>query len=347
MPPFRKIVVHTLTPDFRRATRIEEVPSVPSAPPNHVVVRVEHVGINASDANYTAGKYLPGVKPPFDAGFEAVGVVHEAGAGVRLRKGQAVALSAFGCFAEYVCVPAAQALPVPAARPEALAVLVSGLTASIALEAVGEIKRGETVLVTAAAGGTGTFAVQLAKRAGCHVIGTCGSDAKGERLRRLGCDRVVNYKKESLMSVLKKEYPRGVDCVYESVGGDMYEAALKNLATRGRLIVIGFISGYASGSGWEKDGDGKKKGGVPLHARLLRNSSSVRGFFLNNFQKTHARSHAAKLFKMMAAGEIVSVLDTAGRFDGLEQVADALDHMYAGKNEGKVTVRVAAGAARL
>lgn len=85
----------------------------------------------------------------------------------------------------------------------------TGLTASIALEQVGQMKSGQTVLVTAAAGGTGVFAVQLAKLAGNHVIGTCSSDEKIGMLKQLGCDRVINYKKENFAKVLKTEYPQG------------------------------------------------------------------------------------------------------------------------------------------
>jgi NADPH-dependent curcumin reductase CurA len=89
--------------------------------------------------------------------------------------------------------------------------------------------------------GTGLFAVQLAKLSGAHVIGTCSADDKGLILTRLGCDRVVNYKKESLEQVLRKEYPKGVDVVYESVGGEFFDVAVRNLATKGRLIIIGVL----------------------------------------------------------------------------------------------------------
>lgn len=98
--------------------------------------------------------------------------------------------------------------------------------------------------VTAAAGATGLFAVQLAKLAGNHVIATCSSDDKAEVLKKLGCDRVINYKKENLHTTLKKEYPKGIDIVYESVGGDTFTTCVRNLAQFGRLIIIGAISQY-------------------------------------------------------------------------------------------------------
>lgn len=132
-----------------------------------------------------------------------------------------------------------------------LPLIVSGLTASLSLEHVGRMTSGETVLVTAAAGATGSFAVQLAKLNKNHVIGTCSSDEKVEFLKNIGCDRVVNYRSEDLNKVLKKEYPKGVDLVYECVGGEMYETCVQNLALKGRIIVIGMISGYEDQSTWK------------------------------------------------------------------------------------------------
>jgi NADPH:quinone reductase-like Zn-dependent oxidoreductase len=147
----------------------------------------------------------------------------------RLKIGQHVAVSTYGLFAEYVNLSERLPLPVPSPSPATLTLLVSGLTASIALHRAGGLDilsltsapspsqstKRRVVLVTAAAGGTGLFAVQLAKLCGCHVIGTCSSDDKSAVLKQLGCDRVINYKKESLAGVLKKEYPKGLDIVYE------------------------------------------------------------------------------------------------------------------------------------
>lgn len=115
--------------------------------------------------------------------------------------------------------------------PEVMTIVVSGLTAAIGLEVVGEIKTGDVVLVTAA-GGTGHCAVQLALQAGAHVIGTCRSPAKVKFLQQLGCDRAINYCEENLAQVLKTEYPQGVDLVYESVGRELFDICVENLAKR-------------------------------------------------------------------------------------------------------------------
>ncbi|KAL3668289.1 hypothetical protein V7S43_006382 [Phytophthora oleae] len=144
-----------------------------------VLVQTKYCGINASDINasdinYTNGAYWPGVQPPFDCGFEALGIVLEVGPGVtNLKMGDAVASTSYGAFAEHLVAKAKFLIKVPAAVPAVLLNIVCGLTTSMALEYVGEMNHGETVLITAAAGATGQTAVQLAKLGGNHVIGTC------------------------------------------------------------------------------------------------------------------------------------------------------------------------------
>ncbi|TMW57608.1 hypothetical protein Poli38472_003533 [Pythium oligandrum] len=338
----RKIVCTKLSTNFRECTAIQ-THELRAPKGSEVLVQVKYVGINASDINYTNGAYLPGVQPPFDCGFEAVGIVVDVGPNVKkLKKGDAVASMAYGAFAEHVLVKEHTLIPVPAAVPAVLPITVCGLTASIALDEVGQMKHGETVLITAAAGATGQFAVQLAKLAGNHVIGTCSSDDKVEYLRSIGCDRPINYRKENVFDVLRKEYPRGVDLVFESVGGEMFEHAVNNLAVRGRLIVIGAIAGYEDSSAWKQKNAGGSK---PLPTKLLAKSTSVRGFFLNNYYREQPL-HSKKLAALVQRGVLNPGVDPT-KFYGLEGVADAIDFMYQRKNIGKVIVDVSKPAARL
>jgi len=333
-------VVKKLSANFREATEIVEA-SIPSPPQNHILIRNLYLGINASDINFTNGKYTK-VKPPFDAGFESIGEVVEIGERVsKFKKGDYVIVSSYGSFAEYISVHQNAATLIPSPNPELLPLSVSGLTASVALEQTANMTKGETVLVTAAAGGTGQFAVQLAKLAGNHVIGTCSSDDKVEFLKKLGCDRVINYKKEDLDQVLKKEYPKGVDIVYESVGGETFEICVNNLAVLGRLVIIGMVSGYASGAAWGgNSGEVSKHAARHITARLLGKSASVRGFFMNHFAQ-HFKRHADLLFSLYKEGKIKSHVDSA-QFKGLDQVADALEYLYKGKNMGKLVVDIRA-----
>ena len=199
MPTYQKLVATQITPDFRAAAEVVEA-EVPEPGPGELLVRNRWAGVNATDVNITAGRYAPGVEAPFDLGAEAVGVVEAVGDGVEgWEAGQAVATMGLGGgYREVQTVAAARAVPVPEASPEVLSIFVSGITASIALDVLGEVDSGETVLVTAAAGGTGQYAVQLAALAGATVVGTCGSDEKAEMVRALGAGRAVNYRDEDL-----------------------------------------------------------------------------------------------------------------------------------------------------
>ncbi|KAI9306831.1 hypothetical protein BJ944DRAFT_286689 [Cunninghamella echinulata] len=329
---FRKLQAHTIGNNFSKVTHIVTVNYQDlknKLKPHQVILKVSYVGINASDVNYTNGAYIPGMKPPFDVGFEGLGTVVDVGSSVPKEKiGTFGIFSQYGAFSEYVIVNIQALIPIPSPKPEYLGLLVSGLTASIALKESGQLKSGETVLVTAASGGTGQLAVQLAKLAGNHVIGTCSSDDKVDMLKKLGCDRVINYKKEDFKKVLKDEYPKGVDIVYESVGGEFFDICLNSLATRGRLIVIGMVSTYSKASGLQGNNLNTQK--------LLGKSRSVVGFFLNDYTKDFPQ-HLAKLIQLLSEKKLHVEMDMIGNGD----IADAVkgvDYLQSGKNKGKVIV---------
>ncbi|EDV29464.1 uncharacterized protein TRIADDRAFT_19171 [Trichoplax adhaerens] len=334
---FRRILCEKFSPDFRQATRIVDTPMVnPGA--KELLIKNRYLGINASDINFTAGRYFNGdEQPPFGVGFEAIGEIVALGNECQrhFKVGNHVAYMQNGSFAEYMVVPAREAFPIPSCNPEYIPFMVSGLTASISLDQLGDLKSGETVLVTAAAGGTGQFAVQLAKAAGCHVIGTCSSSEKAEFLRNIGCDRPVNYKTENLDQVLKKEYPKGIDVVYESIGAEMFNICLENLAIKGRLIVIGYISGYQTAKGVSKSRN------LIIPPRLLSKSSSLRGFLLFHYVK-HYGKHFQKLANMYHRAELKSSVDLGQQthYKGLDSIAEAIDYMYSGKNKGKIIVEL-------
>ena len=334
----RKLVGVSLGTKFREVVQLQTVPT-PRAAPKDLLVRMRYAGINASDINWIAGRYMPSLKPPLDTGFEGLGQVVEVGKECKgFQTGDPVLFMHSGSFSEYMVLPYRRATLLPREDPSYLSLLISGCTASIALEKVGEIKKGENVLVTAAAGGTGQFAVQLAKLAGCHVIGTCSTDEKVQFLKSLGCDRPINYKKENLKEVLSEEYPNGVNVVYEGVGGEMFNTCVKSLANKGRLIIIGFIESYKSSSV-------PARPSLPLQPLLLSKSASIRGFFLNDYI-TDMSTHLAKLFQLYEEGKLKPEVDlgqniAGGPLKGLEGVYDGLDYLYTGLNRGKVVVEIA------
>ncbi|XP_030524997.1 prostaglandin reductase-3 [Rhodamnia argentea] len=334
---FEKIVVHTLTHNFRDATRTVRMPLRLPIDPQHVLVKILYAGVNASDVNFSSGRYFEGGKGdvgsrlPFDAGFEAVGIIAAVGDPVKdLKVGMPAALMTYGSYAEFTMVPAKHVLSVARPDPEVVAMLTSGLTASIALEKAGQMESGKVVLVTAAAGGTGQFAVQLAKIAGNTVVATCGGREKAMLLKELGVDRVIDYKAEDIKTVLKKEFPKGVDTVYESVGGEMFDLCLNALAIFGRLIVIGMISQYQGEHGWTPS---KYPG---LCEKLLSKSQTVAGFFLVQYSKFW-QEHLDRLFKLYSRGQLKVAIDPK-RFVGLNTVADAVEYLHSGRSIGKVVV---------
>ncbi|KAI7861499.1 putative oxidoreductase [Spinellus fusiger] len=329
---FRKLEAIAIGNDFEKVTRLVTVrydSLLNNLAPGNVVLKNIYVGINASDVNYTNGKYVAGIKPPFDVGFEALGQVVAVGAKIPKEAiGKFVVYTQYGAFAEYISVPYKTTLAVKSDTPANLGLLVSGLTASISLTVQGRMTKGETVLVTAAAGGAGQFAVQLAKIAGNHVIGTCSSDDKVEMLKAMGCDRVINYKKEDFRSVLKNEYPNGIDIVFESVGGEFFKICLNGLSDKGRLIVIGTVASYSTPEGI--------RGDTVNTLQLLSKSRSVCGFFLPAYAAQFGE-HMNNLTKLLEQGKLTVQIDSGG-FQGIEQVTEAVKYISSGQNKGKVVI---------
>ncbi len=234
-----------------------------------------------------------------------------------------------GGYREFQVVDANLAFKVSAATPEILTLMPTGVSALVALEQAGEMKSNEVVLVTAAAGGTGHIAVQLAKLAGNHVIGTCSSDIKSELLRKLGCDRIINYRRENLHQVLQQEYPQGINLIFDCVGKAVFDTCLQNLAVRGRLVVVGFISEYAR---------------VPeqitqprIYHQLFWQAASIRGFLMPHYQEfiPEARDRLIHLFY---TGKLQVAVDSTV-FLGLESILAAVEYLLSGQNCGKVVVR--------
>lgn len=335
---FEKVVVYKLDHNFRQATKIERVQLKLPVKPGHVLVKIIYAGVNASDVNYSSGRYFGNEKEaasrlPFDAGFESVGIIAAMSDSVEnLYIGAPVAAMSYGAYAEFTEILAKHVIPVPRPDPEVVAMLTSGLTASIGLEQAGKMGSGQTVLVTAAAGGTGQFAVQLAKIAGNKVVATCGGADKETLLRDFGVDRVIDYRKEDIKLVLKKEFPKGVDLVYESVGGEMFNTCLNALAIHGHLVVIGMISQYQGQRGWLPSNY------TGICEKLLAKSQSVAGFFLMHYSHLW-RTHLERLYNLYSDQKLKVALDPKP-FLGVKSVADAVEYLHSGQSLGKVVVRI-------
>jgi len=329
---YQKLTATRHSKNFREAVEILETALLPPAA-DEVIIRNLYAGVNASDVMMAAGQYLLPTPIPCDMGGEAVGEVIAIGENVEsLKVGDNVLTNFIGAgYREYYTTKAQRAVQIPEASPEIMSLSIGGLTASLGLETAGEMKSGETVLVTAAAGGTGQFAVQLAKLAGNHVIGTCSSDNKADLLRSLGCDRVINYKTENLRDVLKAEYPRGINIIFEGVGTAQFDAAVDSLARFGRLVTIGFISEYKD----QPDMITSPR----IYYKILGKNASIKGFNLNLwFNRPETSQHLMKLVGLLNEGKINPIIDSTV-FRGVAGCVDAVEYLQSGANSGKVVVR--------
>jgi NADPH2:quinone reductase len=225
--------------------RSVEIP-VPPAGPGQLRVRVEAVGVNFIDVYHRTGLYPNPL--PLVPGMEGAGVVEEAGPGVEgFRSGDRVGWAAgTGAYAEQALVTAASAVRVPSAVDSRLAaaVLLQGMTAHYLCTSTYPLKKGDTCLVHAAAGGVGLLLVQMAKQRGARVIGTVGSEEKARLAREAGADEVVLYDREDFLAAVRRATGgRGVEVVYDGVGKATAAKGLDCLAPLGMMVFFGNASG--------------------------------------------------------------------------------------------------------
>lgn len=255
MPPASRIPrawrVHRLGPP-EQALRLDPVTSHPPGP-GEARVEVSAAGLNFPDLLLCTGRYQERPPLPFSPGYEAAGLVAEAGPGVGLAVGQPVLVVPElpnGALQESITVPAAQLYPVPHSMPvAATAVLhIAYQTAYLALHHRAGLQAGESLLVTGAAGGVGSAAVQLGRAAGAVVIAAVTGAAKAAAARHLGADLVLDLAAESdpARYVRRATGGRGAAVIADVVGGPSFDWARRCVAFEGRIVVLGFTSGQLS-----------------------------------------------------------------------------------------------------
>jgi NADPH2:quinone reductase len=228
--------------------RLEEAER-PNLQPHQVRIRVRAAGVNFADTLMVGGSYQ--VKPPFPftPGLEAAGEVVEAGAAVdNLRAGQRVlaVLRSGGGYAEEIVLDAAAVVPIPTTMDfdTAAAFPVAYGTSHFALTHRGHMQAGETLLVLGAAGGVGLTAVEIGKAMGARVIAAAGGAEKLEVARSRGADELIDYRTESIRDRVRALTDgKGADVVYDPVGGDAFDQALRAVNWEARMLVIGFAGG--------------------------------------------------------------------------------------------------------
>jgi NADPH-dependent curcumin reductase CurA len=314
--------------DFRLA-------EAPAAEPSdgEALVRNLYLSIDPTQRGWMAGDtYLPAVKIGEVMRSFAVGQVVES-RHPSLRPGQIVQ-GLFGWQEYAIARPGSSSspTPVPSGLPveTAMSVLgLTGITAYFGLLDVGRPKPGDTVVVSGAAGATGSAAAQIAKIAGCRVIGIAGGPEKCRYLvDDLGLDGAVDYKSENLAQRLRDLCPSGIDVFFDNVGGPALDVVLLLLALRGRIVICGGISHY---------NDARPTAGPANYLALISKRGRMEGFLVLDYMARSGEAVTA-LSGWMRDGKLKDRVDVV---DGLENAPAALLRVFEGRNRGKQLVKLA------
>ncbi len=262
-----------------------------------VRIKVQAAGVNFADLLLIAGQYQEKPAFPFIPGAEAAGIISEVGSGVTAVKpgDRVTALTGLGAFAEEVVVEAARVLPIPANMdfPIAAGFPVAYGTSHGALDWRARLQPGEWLLVTGAAGGVGLTAVEIGKAMGARVIACAGSPEKLAIAQQHGAEHLIDYSKEDVRERVKAiTGGRGVNVVYDPVGGDAFDAALRSIAWGGRIIIIGFAAGRVPQ--------------IPANIVLVKNIDVI-GFYWGSYQSHNPellRGSFLQLFRWFEEGKL-------------------------------------------
>jgi len=316
---------------------IEDMPD-PAPGKGQVLVDVKACGVNFPDVLIIADMYQFKPERPFAPGGEIAGIVSALGEGVEgVKVGQRViASTGWGGFAEKVVADAARVIPIPdqMPMPEASAFLMTYGTSHHALKDRADLKAGENLLVLGAAGGVGLAAVELGKVMGARVIAAASSEEKLEVCRKHGADETILYPAGELDKAQMKELSekikeltggQGADVVYDPVGGNYAEAAVRATNWEGRFLVVGFPAGIPK---------------LPLNLVLLKGCQII-GVFWGAFTAREPARNAANIKELMdwyVAGKIKPYVSSTYAFD---QYTDALKELAERRAKGKVVLQVA------
>lgn len=301
----------------------------PTPDSEEVVVSVKVAGLNFFDTLMIAGKYQYKPALPFSPGAEGAGIVSAIGEAVSgFRVGDRVAAFFNNFCREKAVVPEARLLPIPdgITDEQAAALVVTYGMSLHALKDRAALKAGETIAVLGATGGAGLAAVELGKAMGARVIACVSSSEKMKLATRHGADAAINYAKDDLKEKLRSlTNGRGVDVVYDPVGGESSEAALRCMAWGGRFLVVGFASGAIPR--------------IPLNLPLLK-SCDIQGVFWTPFIERNPAGYRANMEEVFAwtkEGRLSAHFD---RIFPLADTAKALGLLTARRAQGKVLVRI-------
>jgi NADPH2:quinone reductase len=312
------------TPDTLEYLEIEN----PSPKNDEVLIAVKACSVNFPDTLIIQGKYQFRPEFPFSPGSDVAGIVDVVGENVKhLKVGdEVVGFIPFGGFAEKAIVKAKDCFPKPKGMSmvNASAFLLAYGTSYHALKDRANLQKGETVLILGASGGVGLTALELAKLMGAKVIAAASSKEKLDLCKEFGADEVINYTEESLKDRVKEiTNARGVDVIYDPVGGHYSELALRAIAWKGRHLVIGFANGEIPK--------------IPINLTLLKGASIV-GVFWGAFaqnQPKESLENIKELLTWFAKGDLKPHID---KTYSLQNAPKALEAMMQRKTKGKIVI---------
>ena len=301
----------------------DDIP-IPEPKTGEARVKIEAIGVNFIDIYQRAGLYP--IEAPFTLGMEGAGVVDRLGADVtEVKKGDRVAYAMIlGSYTEYAIVPAVRLVPLPSAVDAASAagLMLQGMTAHYLTHSTYALKRGETALVHAAAGGVGLLLIQMAKQLGANVIGTVSTEAKAQLAKEAGADHVILYTQNDFLAEVKKlTASRGVDVVYDSVGQTTFDKSLDCLRPRGYLALFGQSSGPVPPF---------DPGRLAAKGSLFLTRPSLTHYTL---ERTELLGRANDLFNWTASGKLKLRIE---KTFPLTQAAEAQRQLESRKTTGKV-----------
>ncbi|WP_122416188.1 NADPH:quinone oxidoreductase family protein [Pseudomonas viridiflava] len=306
---------------------LEDIPA-PDIKKNEILLDVHAAGVNFPDTLIIEGKYQFKPPFPFSPGGEAAGVISAVGEKVtHLKPGDRVmALTGWGSFAEQVAVPNYNVLPIPENMDFTVAAAFSMTygTSMHALKQRANLQPGETLLVLGASGGVGLAAVEIGKAMGARVIAAASSAEKLEVAKNAGADELINYTDTSLKDEIKRlTNGNGADVIYDPVGGDLFDQAIRAIAWNGRLLVVGFASGRIPE--------------LPVNLALLKGASVV-GVFWGSFAQRQPQDNAANFKQLFAWFEEGKLKPLVSQVYPLERAGEAIDALGGRRAVGKVVV---------
>lgn len=308
---------------------VGEVPD-PQPQPGQVRVAVKAAGVNFPDTLIVQGKYQFKPDLPFSPGGEVAGVVDAIGPDVQGVKvgDRVIAFTVYGGFAEAVCVDARALVPMPDDLDFVTAgglVLAYGTTIH-ALSDRARLKEGETLLVLGAAGGVGLSAVEIGKAMGAKVIAAASSPEKLATCTEHGADETIDYSKEDLKARVKElTGGNGADVIYDPVGGDFAEPALRSIAWEGRYLVVGFAAGEIPE--------------IPLNLALLKGCQIV-GVFWGAFAARDPKGNASNIAKLLGWVRDGTIKPLVSATYPLEEATEALRQISERRAQGKIVLTV-------